>query len=281
MRSNTENIYKQKVNQVLDYISMNLDKPLSLDKLARLIHVSQRQLIRIMRSALNEPLSSYITRQRVERSVLYMQIEKLNLMQLAEKVGYDSPQSLSKAFKRHFGIPPKTYINELQAKLEGYVKSSRGGQDMSSEVCDVESLELVYIRIVGKYGEDASYNEAWKKLVNFLSENQALSPMTRFIGISYDDPNVTKSEQCRFYACASVQKEIVPSGDFGTIRLPKGKYAVYTLKGSYSGLQELHNNISIHFCYTPRYGLVFEEYLNSPHDTREDDLITRIFIPIK
>lgn len=119
MRKDTENIYKQKINQVLDYITMNLDKPLALDKLADLIHVSQRQLIRIMRSALNEPLSSYIARQRMERSVLYMQIEKMNLTRLAEKVGYDNPQSFSKAFKKHFGISPKTYINELQVKQIG------------------------------------------------------------------------------------------------------------------------------------------------------------------
>ena len=33
------------------------------------------------------------------------------------------------------------------------------------------------------------------------------------------------------YACASVQKEIMPTCEFGTIRLPQGKYAVYTLQG--------------------------------------------------
>lgn len=215
MRKDTENIYKQKINQVLDYITMNLDKPLALDKLADLIHVSQRQLIRIMRSALNEPLSSYIARQRMERSVLYMQIEKMNLTRLAEKVGYDNPQSFSKAFKKHFGISPKTYINELQVKLEGYVKSSGNRQDLPSEICEVEDLELVYIRIIGKYGGDESYNKTWDKLVGFLFENKALSPETRFIGISYDDPNVTKSGQCRFYACASVQKKIVPQVRLG------------------------------------------------------------------
>lgn len=281
MRSDTENIHRQKINQVIDHINANLDKPLALDKLAELICVSQRQLIRIMHSALKESLSSYIVRQRMERSVLYMQIEKMNLMQLAEKVGYDNPQSFSKAFKRHFGISPKTYVYELQEKLEGYIKSRGNNQNLLSEICEVEDMELVYMRIIGKYGEDKTYTEAWDKLVGFLSQNQALSPETHFIGISHDNPHVTRSEQCRFYACASVQKKIIPQGDFGIIRLPKGKYAVYTLRGSYSGLQELYNKISIDFDYTPRYGLAFEEYLNSPYDTKEDELLTKVFIPIK
>jgi AraC-like DNA-binding protein/DNA gyrase inhibitor GyrI len=281
MRNDTENIYQQKVNRVIDYISANLHQPLALEKLADQIYVSQRQLLRFMRSSLNESLSSYIARQRVERSVLYMQTEKMNLTQLAEKVGYDNPQSFSKAFKKHFGISPKIYINELQAKLEGYVKSSGNRQNLQSEICEIEDLELVYIRIVGKYGESELYNTAWDKLVCFLSDNQALSEETRFIGISFDDPNVTKSEQCRFYACALVQKKIIPKGEFGTIQLRKGKYAVYTLKGSYSGLQELYNSISINFDYNLRFGLAFEEYLNSPLDTKEEELLTKIFIPIK
>jgi transcriptional regulator GlxA family with amidase domain len=75
MRSSTENIYQQKVNQVIDYISANLYKPLQLDTLANQINVSQRQLLRIMCSSLNESLYSYIARQRVERAVLYLQTE--------------------------------------------------------------------------------------------------------------------------------------------------------------------------------------------------------------
>ena len=56
MRNSTENIYQQKVNQVIDYISANLHLPLQLDVIADKINVSQRQLLRIMRSALNESL---------------------------------------------------------------------------------------------------------------------------------------------------------------------------------------------------------------------------------
>ncbi|MDR0332005.1 MAG: AraC family transcriptional regulator [Dysgonamonadaceae bacterium] len=282
MRSDTENIYRQKVNQAIDYISANLHEPLRLDKLASQMNVSQSQLLRIMRSSLDESLSSYIARQRVERAVLYMQAEKMSLTQLAEMVGYDNAQSFSKAFKKHFGISPKIYIDKQLAKLESYLKSSGNRQDTpQSEIYETSDLELVYIRIIGKYGEKNPYETAWNKLFRFLSENQALSEKTRVIGISFDNPNVTKEEQCRFYACASVEKKIAPTGEFGTIRLQKGKYAVSTLRGNYSGLQALYNNISINFGYNLRYGLAFEEYLNSPHNTPEEKLLTKIFIPIK
>lgn len=280
MRNSTENIYQQKVNQVIDYVSANLHLPLLLDVIADKINVSQRQLLRIMRTALNESLYAYVARQRIERAVLYMQTEDISLTKLAEMVGYDNPQSFSKAFKKQFGISPKAYIDELQSRLEGYVQSGGNRSGLKSEVCHFEGLELVYIRRFGKYGEAEPYEAAWNKLMRFLKDNQSLTPQTRFVGLSFDDPNVTNHGQCRFYACASVQKKIIPTGEFGKIQLKQGKYAVYTLKGSCSGLQELYNNISVNFEYAIRHGMAFEEYINYSKENSEKD-VTKIYIPIK
>ena len=280
MRNSTENIYQQKVNQVIDYISANLHLPIQLDVIADKINVSQRQLLRIMRSALNESLYTYVARQRIERAVLYMQTEEMSLTTLSSMVGYDNPQSFSKAFKKQFGISPKAYINELQSRLEGYVQSSGNRSSLQAEICYFEGLELVYIRIFGKYGEAEPYEIAWNKLMLFLKDNQALTLETRFIGLSFDDPNVTNYNQCRFYACASVKKKIVPTGEFGTIRLQQGKYAVYTLKGSCSGLQELYNNISVNFEHTIRHGMAFEEYISYRTENSKEN-ITKIYMPIK
>ena len=280
MRNTTESIYNQKVNQVIDYISANLHTPLQLDSIAGKMNVSQRQLFRIMRSALNESLYSYIARQRVERAVLYMQIEKMSIKKLSEMVGYDNPQSFSKAFRKQMGISPKTYIKSLQTRIEGYVQGSGGMNNLQPEINNFEGLELVYIRIFGKYGEEKPYEKAWNKLIDFLKENQAFTPETRFIGLSFDDPNVTNASQCRFYACASVQKKIIPKGEFGTILLREGKYAIYTLTGSYSGLQELYNNITVNFEYTIRHGMTFEEYITCSTGNSQEQ-ITKVYIPIK
>jgi DNA gyrase inhibitor GyrI/AraC-like DNA-binding protein len=282
MRNDTENIYQQKANQALDYISANLHKPLQLDVMTAQLHVSQRQLFRILRSFLNEPLAAYIARQRVERAVMYLQTEEMTLTTLAEKVGYDNPQSFSKAFKKQFGISPKAYMGELHRRLEENVKSKDNARDtVLPEICRENAVDLVYIRILGKYGEAEPYDAAWSKLIRFLRANDALNDTTRFIGISFDDPNITNPERCRFYACASVQRKITLAGEFGTIQLRQGKYAVYTLKGSYSELQDLYNSISVNFEYTLRHGIAFEEYLNSPHNTKEEELLTKIFIPIQ
>lgn len=281
MRSSTENIYQEKVNQVIDYISANLHRPLLLDVMADKIHVSQRQLLRIMRSALDESLNAYVARQRMERAVMYLQTEEMNLGELALRVGYDNSQSFSKAFRKQFGIAPKSYMKKLQNRLQDYVKSSGNNQQsFPSEICEEKDIDLVYIRILGRYGDEEPYATAWSNLIRFLKDNQALSEKTRFIGLSFDDPNVTNPGYCRFYACASVDRQVEPTGKFGAIRLRKGKYAVYTLKGSYNSLQEFYNNIYVSFDHSARHGMAFEEYINYGGENN-NEAITKIYIPIK
>lgn len=281
MRDTTENIYQEKVNRVIDYISANLHHPLQLDVIADKIHVSQRQLLRIMHSALNEPISSYVGRQRLERAVMHLQTEELTLNELALRVGYNNPQSLSKAFRKQFGIPPKVYMNELRNRLQEYAENRGNASEiLPSEVCEEEELDLVYIRIIDYYGNEDPYATAWNNLTKFLKENDLLTGATRFIGLSFDDPNVTHPDRCRFYACASVDRVIEPTGKIGTIRLQKGRYAVYTLKGIYSSLQEFYNNISINTEHTLRHGMAFEEYINYTKEN-SNTAITKIFIPIK
>lgn len=282
MKKSTEYIHQQKVNDTIDYISAHLSDRLTLRLLSERAHVSQRQLLRIMQSALDESLHSYIARQRSERAVLYMQMDDRPIAEIAEMVGYESSQSFGKAFKKHFGISPRGYMTQLRERLQSHTNECLSSHESPppSVVSEEDDLNLVYIRILGKYGEEEPYRIAWDKLLSFLSEKKSISAHTRFIGISFDDPNVTKPTNCRFYACATVEGDIAPKGEFGTIRIQGGKYAVYTLIGSQTGLQPLYNRIMLNPGYIIRHGLAFEEYINHTRGGAEVQT-TKIYIPIK
>ena len=142
MKNCTENTYKQTSNQVIDYINSNLHRPLQLNVIADRINMSQRQLLRIMSSILKEPLYSYITRQRMERAIQYMQTEQISQKELADLVGYDNPQSFSKAFKKQFGISPKVYTDKLKIQLKESTYNSKINS-LSPEILFFEGLNLV------------------------------------------------------------------------------------------------------------------------------------------
>lgn len=282
MRKSTEDIYRQKIGEIVDHISANIHNPLALSDIARVTGVSQRQLHRIMNEYLNESPAGYITRQRMERAVMYMQTTEIALPELAGMTGYDNPQSFSKAFKRYFGISPKMYLIQLKDRLKKRVQAGSGmNMSIIPEIIEEPNIDLIYTGVIGKYGDPEPYDQAWQNLIRYAKENDLLFKETRFMGISFDDPNVTKQDKCRFYACASVKEKIKPVGEIGYIMIPGGKYAVFTYRGSYSRLQYLYDEISVNFTCELRHGVSYEEYISDPAKTPEADLITKIFIPIK
>lgn len=282
MKASTENEYQRKVNKVIDYISTHLHHPINLTSLAREVCISPYHFHRIMGAYLNEPLGTYITRQRVERAATYLQQRPVSLQELAEKVGYETPQSFSKAFKKHFGISPIAFRKicrsefTIKRKENSFVKL-----ELQPEIEEVPGLNLVYIRIFGAYGDKDLYTKAWKKLGRHLKVNNLLTKETRWIGLSFDDPNITLHANCRFYACATVSEEISSQGEFGYINIPSGRFAVYKYKSGKDSLQNLYNNIYYNLTFELRDSMSFEEYIYESGNINEEDMITKVYLPVK
>ncbi len=275
MKRETEKSHQQIVNEVIDYIQSHLHERLCTEKLAQRFCLSPYHFHRILRAHLREPLSTYITRQRLERAVLYLQVSEMKLVQLAELVGYQTPQALAKAFRNQFGVTPSEYQKRLNQQRTHHRQAHTAPV---ARLIEEPDMHLVYIRIIGPYGDPESYNRAWKKLTAYLMARCWLTSETRWIGLSFDDPHVTDPEHCRFYACATVPAPAKPYGEFGSRTLAARKYAVYTHVGPYSELQAKYDAIYSHFPCPLQGAEVFEEYL--PIREGDKQLVTRIYIPV-
>lgn len=74
-----------------------------------------------------------------------------------------------------------------------------------------------------------------------------------------------------------------PIEDLQYIKFEGGKYAKYTLKGSYSQLPEASGRVMQMVKdqnITVRDGFYIENYVNNPMTTPEDQLITEILVPV-
>jgi AraC family transcriptional regulator len=115
--------------------------------------------------------------------------------------------------------------------------------------------------------------------------NGLLGPGTRMIGIVHDDPQITPSDKLRYDAAITVSRPAEPRGEFGTMELAGGRYAAATHRGSYESLsgtyERLYGGWLPRSGEEPRDAPAFEEYLNSPQNTEPDDLLTRIWLPLK
>lgn len=281
MKESTYNQHHQAINRVVDYINNHLNEELSLTALADLSCISEYHFHRIFSSVIGEPIGAYITRLRLETAAQMLSESATSVTEIAEECGYQSLYALSKAFKKHFGVTPSQFRRNPQDYSRIHIAKTVPPLELSPSIEELPILHLAYVRIIGKYGDEQLFTEGWRALGEFMYRHNLLTPITRWMGISFDSPHITQAHKCRFYACATVPARIKPEGAIGNYTIPAGRFAVYTLRGSYSGLQNMYDNIYRQTDFELCDSVSFEEYLTNPDNTREEDLLTKIYIPIK
>lgn len=284
MKEATKNSYNEAINRVVDYVNIHLKEEINLPAISEVANLSEFHFHRIFKAFIGESLGSYVNRIRLERAAQLLQTSQKTLEQIAEIVGYSTPFSFSKAFKKHFGVAPTTFRNTQPFFPIKEEMRTHPLMELKWEKRSVEELEILYLRISGEYGVAVNYDEAWNSLIRFGNENRLINERTQYIGISHDDPGLTTADKRRFYACITVAPSTKPKGPFGRLKLEAGDYAVFTLKGSYKQLETYYQ--SVFFSWLPASGYhlrnahLFEKYLNSPDEVEASDLLTEIYIPI-
>lgn len=284
MKTDTRNDYEKAVNRVIDYINGYLYSMPSIKELSEVANISEYHFHRIFKTIIGENIGEYINRIRLEDIAQRLRAKEYSLQQIAETTGYGTKHALSKAFKKHFGISPSEYCKQPK-NIELFFKQERVSYTMVPEIKDIAEKQIVYIRIIDRYGTPESYTKAWHDLRHFAKENNLVRADTEYIGLSFDDPTITLPEKCRFYACFTTREKIKPKGPFGVRTISAGQYAVFLHKGEYQKLIDSYYYIYIkwlpHSSYKLRGTMSFEKYLSNSGGIDEDDLLTEIYIPIK
>ena len=133
-------------------------------------------------------------------------------------------------------------------------------------------------------------------LCGALAANGLLSGESVAYGVSYDNPDITSPQKCRMDACVSLPPHLTEDSPELSSLLQHDEiilrhvganqeYAVLLVRGSYALLHPAYR--SLFGLWFPQSGREpfndpgFEIYLNSPHSTPEEDLLTEICIPLK
>ena len=153
---------------------------------------------------------------------------------------------------------------------------------MDVKIKTLEPIHLAFVRHIGPYADCGS---AWNRLCKHLGPLGLLGPNTRFVGVCYDDPEVTPSDKIRYDASAVVDESFQPAGAVGKQTIEGGDYAVTMHRGPYEKLHETY--AALYGQWLPSSGREcstapsLEFYLNDPERTKPDDLLTEIHAPLK
>jgi AraC-like DNA-binding protein len=103
---------KLRLHQLWETVNATPGNDWRLVDLSQEVAVSVRQFQRLMRLYYNLTAEQMLTRLRMEHARELLSARDLSQAEIADRVGYQSVYSFSKAFKRHYGQPPGAYAKE-------------------------------------------------------------------------------------------------------------------------------------------------------------------------
>ena len=282
MKNITYNDYVQRINKVVAYINNHLDETLDLKTLANEVALSDFHFHRIFKALKGEAIGAYITRLRLEATARLLRYTALTIEEIAFNIGYETPASLSKAFKKQYGISPTEYRTNKDTYI---MKKEIINPDLALKTPKIVTLEpknLIYVALTGAYGS-LDYGKAYEQLWAVIKAQKLFTKGIESICISYDDPKITEGSLQRSDVCLAIHKPATPQEEVSCKTLAGGKYAVFFYQGSYENLSQVYDTAVrwvIDHQYTLREEPFFEKYLNDARRTPKEKLKTEIYIPI-
>ncbi len=292
MKASTEQDYYERIVRTLVYIQQHLDDELELDRVAGVAAFSSFHFHRIFRGLVGETLKEHVRRLRLERAAGSLKRLDVPITQIAFEAGFETHESFTRAFGAMFGASPSSYRNAHKPAPESasgtHIDDVSGyhppeyGDPPPVAVKELQPMRIIFLRHVGPYSQVGA---TWGRLMSWAGPRGLLGPGMKMIGIVHDDPDVTPQDKIRYDAAVVISRPVEPEGEIGTMELPGGKYAVVTHKGPYDGLgktyQQVYGNWLPKSGHELRDTPAFEQYLNSPQNTRPEDLLTLIHVPVE
>jgi AraC family transcriptional regulator len=299
MRPTTTFDYRARIERVLEELTKRLDAEPTLSELAAIACFSPFHFHRIFRAITGETVAALRRRLLLERAARTLRDGPISVMEAALDAGYGSPEAFARAFQQAFAVSPSDYRERTpplpykpplagllrldNQRLTLSLEPATGGTDMDVRIETWPDRLCVCLRHVGPYSDLAP---SFQRLLRWVVDTGRLIPNHRIIGLSYDDAESVKGTALRYDVCVTIAETIedLPS-DFRCERIGGGRWAIYTLKGPYSGMDDAFRRLLGR--WLPDSGELLDDrpcmevYLNDPGDVPEAELLTDICIPLR
>lgn len=284
-KASTREDYINKINTVLEYINNHLDEEMNLKKLAAISNFSEYHFHRIFKAFRSETLASYITRIRIETAARLLRYSGMPVEAIAYNIGYETPSSLSKAFRQLYGITPTEYRTNKEIYIMKKEEVQPGLKLKAPKVLDLEAKQAIYIHLNGAYN-GLDFDGAFTRLWSFVKEYKLFTAGIEHFSIYHDDPEITESSRLRTDVCLVIHKPAQPQGGIGIKEIQGGKYAVFNYTGPYHNLGAAYDYIFGEWLPDSGHQLrnnapTLEKYLNNPQRVPPAKLKTEIYLPLK
>lgn len=302
--------YTARINKVMDYIRLNLDKSVDLHILANIASFSPYHFHRIFTAMVGETPNNFVSRIKLEKAAQLLHDNPNALVSdISSACGFINVSSFSRAFKNYFNMTTTQFRNEDKAiyikngvryskDCKAVSKIGKDLQQVNPQFCSVEfnkliimdtkievkqmpELNLIYCRHTGAFDK---IGQSYEKLFKWAIPRGLVNSKTKTVTVYQDDPAITNINNVRQDASLIVDENVKVEGEIGKQNIPSGKYAVGRFEIKETEFEEAWNTMCAWLTesgYQPSNSPTYEYYHNDYNANPEHKFIVDICIPVK
>jgi AraC family transcriptional regulator len=276
------------ISQVGQYIYDHSEQTISLDGLASYTGFSKYHFNRIFFAATGYQLGEFIQRHKLEKALYLIKQGNHNIIDVALSVGYDSPSSFSRAFKKNFSVTPSQVVKG------DHPNNDRAGSLKPKKLLTEKKLKPVWKtlpeqKVYGFYGKgfnEQSFSALAGKLYGRLAAiAEPLSyTMLQPVGVSIDNPWTGAQTESRFFA-GFVSGLSEHHETLEAFTWQSGRWACFTHTGSHDCMWQTISQIYAQWVLPKNIKLkdqqIVQLYLNNPMKTAPQSLKTELYFAVE
>lgn len=278
----TQQSYRERLDRVTAFLHANLETDIGIDELSDVACLSSYHWHRIYTAMSGETVATTLRRLRLQRAADRLANSDMAIASIARLAQYGSQDAFARAFREAYGKAPNAY---RETGSHAAFKVADANADAAAFAVSIEHHDAVRCICVPHAGPYLQIDAAIGRLFSTLAQTGLLGPNTQMQAVFYDDPDLVASDDLRSAACSPCSNEVeIPDGTQELVR-PAGSYAKLEYKGPYADMKDAYRWLygvwlpNSEFEISEQPG--FETYLNSPVDTKPEDLRSDIFLPVE
>lgn len=138
------------LNMAMQYIEENLMNEVDSQELSQIAYCSEYHFRRMFSFLAGMPLSEYIRRRRLSLAATILKNSEEKIIDLALRMGYNSPDAFAKAFQNMHGVSP-SQVRKSNVTLKAFPPMTfrltiQGGNEMDYQIVEKEAFLIAGIK---------------------------------------------------------------------------------------------------------------------------------------
>lgn len=291
--------YIDQIMRAIDYIELNLEEELIIDKISKEAGISKWHFQRVFKSVVGETVKDYTLIRKLSLAAKDLLDSDQSILQISIKYQFESHEVFSRAFKRVFQHSPSDFkkLNKANQAIpqkpritKEYLEHLFQGVEMEPKIIQLPAISLVGVKGIVKSVLNPEFSNnfqtiphLWEQLREKLKNSGYTEIIERVSLIQALDESKIDSDLEYFAGIKVDEAFLIKTVDLEKKLLPAGMYAEFLHKGS---VRNVHHTMRyIYGSWFPKSGRARASgpdvsFYNQEKDPHSEMNEVRIMIPI-